>query len=624
MADCLYCSKSILWLDPNRIKVISILGFSSIIFALSIILRTPTSTRYEISLYDAYPLTFWLSIILALFCSIVILVSQSFFSKKTCIYGFGALLLVIIDTLMVFQPLIRGYKCFGRDDAITHMGYINDILFTGSILVDGQAANIYPAGHILGFSLVSLSDLSLFTVMMIIPGFFFLLYIMSMYALARKLSLSDGQALLVWTFACLPLYKMSTTMFVPSNMVFFLSPMIFYLFFKLHKSKVGSTQIFLLLLLILLVLPIFHPGEGFYMLLILFLLFEILFAIFNIFYFSNINTKIAQFDDLIKLSRIYDKRFLFAIIFLIVVGLIWSFQFYRLEISYGNYIIRILEFSIGGESKVYDHVVSVIPLVETIKIFFNIYGQLIIYSLIGVVSLLIACKAYLSRKMLSIEQFVFGGVFLFSVLVAFISLFINIYVPFDRVVNWIFLFSSILGGLTIYNVCRHNYYSVGNIISILVIITLVISSVFCVFNLYYSPIVKMGNHQVTHMEIDGMEFFFTERDESISIYEEGIWHRRYASMLYGVSALPSNIRSDVRPPVHFGYLDDMNLAESVFGTTSYLLITELGRINFPKIIPEYKSLWLFTPSDYYRLDSGDPTVSKILFNGDFSVYYICS
>ena len=93
-------------------------------------------------------------------------------------------------------------------------------------------------------------------------------------------------------------------------------------------------------------------------------------------------------------------------------------------------------------------------------------------------------------------------------------------------------------------------------------------------------------------------------------------------MLYGRSAVTPNIRTDARAPAHFGYLEHECLGESLHGEARYLIITNLGRVNFPNIIPELKMLWLFTPEDYYKLDNVDCTVYRIYSNGDLDTYYV--
>ena len=596
-------------------KLCATVGFISIILSSIIVLVTPSASGYEISLYDAYPPVFWLLLILSLSSGIILMVDQAFFKKITHIWMTGPILIIISNLFILLLPVIRGYIIFGRDDPLTHIGYINDILSTGYFTKVGFGANHYPADHILAVDLVYLTGLKPSTIVMIVPVIFFLIFIVSMYAFARELSLSDGQALLICAFSSLPLFKMATVIFVPSNQTFFLTPIIFFLYFKFRKPASHVTPIFLALLPFLLILPFYHPGEGTILFITIILIHECAYIFYNI---VKKNTLNITHDDVLKSI----KYWVMPITILVIAEIAWFVQFPTFA-HVTRFIVESMQSSpVNDFSMRSVEIISMFSVSQSIQIFFNMWGQLVIYLLIGSFSLIITWKAVFLEKHVRSEQFIFSVVFLFSILLVVVAFVGNVYLPLSRVVKWAIFSAGILGGLTLYSLYINGERVVKNIIPFLIITALVLSTVFCVYNTFYSPIVRVPNQQVTDVEVDGMSWFFNNRIESLPIDEEGIEHIRFFQMLYGRSTVTSNIRTDARAPVHFGYLEHETLGKSFHGEDRYLIITNLGRINFPSIIPEFEELWLFTPDDYYKLDYGDSTVCRIYYNGNLCVHYV--
>jgi hypothetical protein len=139
--------------------------------------------------------------------------------------------------------------------------------------------------------------------------------------------------------------------------------------------------------------------------------------------------------------------------------------------------------------------------------------------------------------------------------------------------------------------------------------------------LYYSPLMLRSNMQVTEMELAGSEWLF-EHDEGTSPIETvGLEQRRQFDALYGKRASSPVIRrTGTVPPPHFNYTEHATLGQS-YERDTYLVVTKLGRITYPRKFPSYRDQWRYTRGDFDRLER-DPTVAKVYSNGEFDLYLI--
>ena len=243
-------------------KIIIIVAILFLMSFQIIIIDTPPAAGYEISLYKAYPFYLWLFILSAFSCGLYFLVSQSFSIHSSKKWVFGFIILLYCNLLILLLPFIRGYATLGRGDVLTHIGYIKDILNTGHFPSAGIiGANHYPVVHIIGADLSYLTNLAPEILAEIYPGFFTLFYICSIYLLARNISINQGEMLMITAFGSLLLFKHSNLMLAPSVICFFILPFNLFLIHKQYLSY-KKLEFSLILILMLIVVPFLHPGEG--------------------------------------------------------------------------------------------------------------------------------------------------------------------------------------------------------------------------------------------------------------------------------------------------------------------------------------------------------------------------
>ena len=115
----------------RKLKILCILPFLFLISALLIILSTPASTSYEMSIYDVYPLYFWFLLIFSIFTGTLVLIESYPVANETKYWKIGLLAIIVSNIILLIMPIIRNYPIFGREDILSHLGWIKYIMDTG-------------------------------------------------------------------------------------------------------------------------------------------------------------------------------------------------------------------------------------------------------------------------------------------------------------------------------------------------------------------------------------------------------------------------------------------------------------------------------------------------------------
>ena len=599
--------------DANRlIKIIAIIAFTFIISALTIIAKTPPASGYEISIYDAYPWYFWVFIIGSIFMGQIILI-RSALGKNDNFWIFGLLAILTTNTLLLFMPFIRGYYIYGRGDVLTHIGYINDIFRTASIGTN----NFYPLDHILAASLSYVTCISVERVVNIIPPIFSLFYIISTYLLARQLFERKGEVLFVLAFTSILLFSNGNLMFAPSVQSFFLLPFVLYLYFKSRATRT-PLEFGLLLIISLFLIVFFHPMTT------LFLIFIFLILEFYLLIYKSIDK-----THCIEPPKSQKRGAFNVILISFVTFFTWSFSFTVITNSF-THVLHWLLYEIGRtEFMTYSDLITRTQpdFFDLIKVILNTYGQIII---LGFLSLIFSIYIYnIWRRHTSEQKLNFYLIFfsIMSIIFAFLSIiffFNDFIIGFGRVSKYSFFFSSVFVALSFYLSLTRPKLSINKrrFISLSLCAVLIVLVCFSTFNLYFSPIIKIPNHQVSEAEIDGMTWFFDHRDEEMLIQELGISQKRFHDAKFGISIPSKKIRSGLitLPVDHFEYINETSLGD-YYEDQRYLLIPVLGRIYYPELHPKYEKYWRFTSEDFCMLEQ-DNTVLRICDNGNINIYLV--
>ncbi len=601
------------------IKILATIGFLCITLALLVIDITPPASSYEISIYDVFSLYFWLLLIIAIACGIFILIYYTFTKLKSSWWLSGFSLVLTSNLVILLLPFFRGYTVFARTrgDELTHIGYIKDILFTGHFAIAGESgANYYPVIHILGanFSLINGISPELLTVLL--PVFFTLFYIFSIYLLAREIAPDFGQIILITAFGSLLLFGHENLMLSPSVACFYMLPFILFLFCKSRTSK-NRLIYSVLLILLLLLMPFFHPGEGSLFLIITFLCIE-----FSLWLYLIIKKPTSK--DCSSPFGLKSASSLIPILILFITWFAWFSTYSTFSITVGNIVNWIVN-QIGSTTALeYSSLLAKTGLsfFEIVELIFKMWGQAIIYCLGAIaVSLLIWKRFLLPKSRINMWQFSFSFLFVVFIVLLFISFFTrSIWVDFNREMRYVIFVATILNGLYLYKLTQTKH---KRICAFLIFLLLIIPATIGVFNTFPSPIVVEANSQVTEMEMIGMSWFFGYRNDSHLIDDRDVPQTRFWVAIHGVSTPSTNLRDYApdSPPDNFGYFEKSNFGKS-YTEDRYYVDSKLSRIIYPELAQNNKRLWKFTPEDFSRMDNDDSSVSKLYSNGEFWAYYV--
>uniref|UniRef100_A0A7V3N4D5 Glycosyltransferase RgtA/B/C/D-like domain-containing protein n=1 Tax=candidate division CPR3 bacterium TaxID=2268181 RepID=A0A7V3N4D5_UNCC3 len=586
----------------------AILAFVFITIALVIITTASSTTGYEISIYDAYPIYFWGLFICSIVCGIIILVHQAFSEKKSWWWIIGFLIILFTNLVILLLPVARGYVTLGREDVLTYIGYIKEMLYTGHF-----SSNVYPAIHVLSTGLSLINGLAPELLAELIPIYFILFYMFSIYLLAKKISSQRAQALLVTAFGSLLLFGISNLWLAPAVQCFEMLPFTILLFLRVQTLTKHLSN-FLCLLIILLITPFFHPGDG-----TLFLLLTLLCFSFSMWIYRNFNQYKQETDSFLCLK---DLRIWYPILTLFITWFAW----FSYTSTFERAISVIWDWALFAKGQTtaiqyFTYLTAAnLSVLNFTNLFFKMYGQVTIYCLIALVISIVTLKRFLTTEIrIEFQQLNFSILFVVFLALLFVAFFSNIlYVNYTREMRYVVFAATIIIGLGLYPMCRKKHKQIGIIV---IVVVLIASTTFGVFNTFPSPITRTSNSQVTSTEMTGMVWFLAHQDSSLLIDELGLSQLRFAHAIRGVHNVPPNIVYISPPPDHFGYDKNITYGGS-YTTDRYFINSIVFRVFYPSLYPEYPHLWRFTPSDFYQLDHEDPSANRIYSNSEFWVYLV--
>jgi len=210
----------------REIAAVLILGYLGLLAGLASAHFDP-ATNYELSIYAATPLTFWVGAGVA-YLAFLITVLNTTRNRATflalCLGG-------LATTAIAALPLIRGYHFYGHSDPMTHLGWVREI--DAGLLDTTQF--IYPGSHSLSVLVHQTTGFDVPFSMMFVVICFTVTYIvfvpLSLYALTENRRITVCGAFS--TFLLLPINNIATQFpYFPFLLATFFSPVIFYLFIK--------------------------------------------------------------------------------------------------------------------------------------------------------------------------------------------------------------------------------------------------------------------------------------------------------------------------------------------------------------------------------------------------------
>ncbi|MCE5214530.1 MAG: hypothetical protein LLF83_07425 [Methanobacterium sp.] len=533
------------------------------------------------------------------------------------------LALILINVIIILLPVFRDYFIMGRGDVLSHIGYAKDLISSGNFQGSGGIGeNLYPLLHITMASFYYISGISLYLQTQILPLFYYLFFIFSLYLLSNEITNNRANTILIMAFGSIIPFQFETTMLAPSVEGFYLIPFVIYLFYKTRNSNINIIEYTLLLILFLVLIPFFHSGEVTLFLLIIF----VLIYISARFYQRYTNNKLES-----KLGKPFFKNNSSIFLLLMVIWLTW-FTSFSWFFEKAQQVISWFKNEIGSSNLMqFSSLLSLanLSLDNLILIAMSLYGQYILFLTAAMVVSIIFLRGFFSAEKddLNISHLnILTYVFLFIIFAAIgLISFINVVgVEFTRVLKYVMLIAILLNGLFFYSYfqAKPRIKNVGMIFLVGLILS---GGIIGLFNIYASPITKGPNFQTTDMELTGQSWFLNYRnpdliiDNNINFYYGQIL--RLNDAIKGVKFNINNKTTILTGPDHFNYQDKTFYGET-YDTSWYYIDMTLLRIAYPELYPGYENKWRYTPADYNKFDKLDKSVNNIYSNGDYRVYLI--
>lgn len=598
--------------------ILTILSLFIIIGILLIIIFQPVTDGYEISIYDAFPWYFWLLILISSMLSLLIIffdfIKGNKINNKQCLLGI--LIIVFICFILLSLPYFRGYATYGREDHLSHIGIIREIIINGKI----GDNNFYPNYHILISFITEITGVDIINLSTFIPRIFPFIFLIGFFVFLRVfLKKIDFRLSLIFIIS-LFFFSSQGNYLAPYYQSFLLIPIILFLYFKRNTFE-EDLRYTILLIIILISYIMYHPLNA--ILLMLVFLVSIIVYLFSKKFIIN-----HSFE-----KSLFNKKTIFPFILSFIIFSEWYLSFSSINNTFRNAFFSIF-YGSGVSESTFSNQFSIIQnysvfLEDLIKVGIFKYGILAIFSFLSFFSilyLLIEIRKKNGFKLPKAEilflSLIISSLFSLTIL----SFMFSGLLGWGRYFIWVIFFSILILPISLEvwlnKKSERKIFLLKRFSVVLILFLILFISLFSFFG---SPLVMDVNQQVTSQEILGFKFLLEKRNVNNLIDEIGISQSRYYDAFHNLNTSSTNIRRyDTNPPDHFGYNITHNLGFFYNSTTAFLIISKLGTIQYPMKYPNNKEVWIFNNKDF-NLMLEDKTVNRIYTTDfEFDIFIINS
>ena len=593
--------------DKELVKILVIISLTLLSLALLIAHESPAK-GYELDIYLSTPS--FVLIFIAFACGIIILyewVSQGHNIGRIWLVG-GLLILIVSRIILLYVPYTRGYINWWEDH-ISYLGMVKDILATGFI----GHNNFYPITHIFLAEVTTVTGIKEATVVNLSTAFISIFFVLSIYLLAGAIFRDTRRRLLATLIAGSVLVASPYNVFLaPNGWSILILPFLYYLYFKQ-----SSFSYRILLIIILLVYPFFHPLSCVIVIFSLFIL-----AISRWFIPHAFNPSATL------LTKISSSVYFFVeiIIFGIWVSLnpllnrsvhtLWQ----QITMGIGSGQLHQLGDSLN---KLNIHGIDILILI------FKAFGAEIILALISAIGIIYLIRWIRDGTMAEERQnilplsfiFIFCGALFVAYLLGLPGTQVGVGQQDRRFLAYFEILLPIFTTFGFYTILRE--VSFRKLVNISILFILIITSGLSIASLFPSPFIEQPNLQVTTMDMTGMKWFIEKKDQSIGCVFVSLLPFRFSDAILGYDVTHKQRLdiSDSREPLpdHLGYPQHSSLGIQ-YPVDKYLTMMKTDRTVYTSV---WKDVGRFDNIDFNKLER-DFTVIKLYSNNEMDVYYIKS
>ncbi len=602
MADRSWC----LWTS----KILPIFASLFLLVCMAILVIVPPADGYEVSIYSAFPLIFWICLALSLSFSALQLVISSVADVKSRYWLISFTVIALATSVVILLPLIRGYFLSGSGDDVTHLGYINEIIGAGGL----GDENVYPFSHVLAVLLSDTTGIQTRLLMGIVPLLFYMVYLLGLFLLARNMTSSIKGGRVTLAFASVPLFSYFSYLFLPTQFFLFLIPIVLVVFSKMTAVE-GSYQYRYRVSLLLMIfgLPLLHPlGAAF------------LIFIFIIWPITLRNDRLkshSQKDRCGSSSRHIRSGYLAPPLLVSVILLGWFsyFALFRMTVQkafnwflYGMGTPPIDELGTAIEK-------ASLTFVEASWLIFKTVGSVLIFAGLSTLILILLLRRVFRRKTVSRGEIGLSWLFVSFALFFVLSLLGSFVMtgPSLRILYWALLFSTLLNGIFIWKLIVSSNPLKRKVLTGALCMLLVVSIVVGMIGVFPSPATKRVGIQVTESDWDGVNWFLYRKDSHNTHYINQFPYRAPDAVFGPDSPRPDNVGTFIQSSPHFGYTETSS-GISGFQNGTYLIVMERDKLLYSEIWDEVGS---YSTGDFSRLYF-DQYVDLTYSNAGFIVWRV--
>lgn len=587
------------------LKRISIITFILVFLIYTIAIITKPAQGYERSLYAMYPSFFWIGIFATIILSIIIIILSEYW-KIQDFWIVGLTSTLIIYSIILLLPLIRGYYMINWGDSPAHLSWAQHILNTGEI------NTYYPISHI---QLVTLnfSGITLETVAILIPAIFTVLYILGLTILGRTLQRGPWISLLPILFAIPLIPSTGATGISPQVFAFCLLPLFYYIIFSTYDNFINIKQKLIILIILSFFLVFLHP---FAILVLLTLLLG--------FYATTITIKCKN-----KYNN-FKNIILQCLLLLSVTFTFWYISYQSTLLDSITKVINTVFVPDVGYSTIFDKQMEIIEksdvsIFRFIEVFIKNYGSQSIYLLIGLFCILLVIyniwmKRTSKMEILFLIQYFITIVFSYILISGYL-----IITSFGRAFSQMLVMTTIFVPIVLYKqILMISSQKLKKYIYLSIAFLIIIVSTLSITTIFPSPWNYSQNSQFSYHDKSGYDWFLVNKDETPTILiTESYWDHWKYEMYFLEQSLGSNKyinRHRENLPLKTVYYKYSFLTDALPTGQYYLLSNEYSLPQKFISSKDQKELSL-DPTLIIRLKQ-DNSINLLFNNGEFESWWI--
>ena len=583
----------------------------TLLFSIIIIASTPPATGYELSIYEAYPTFLWVLLSINIFFSIYTILQSGNNHSRNLYYGYFSILL--IETIIIFLPVIRGYYAMhrGSADLYYHMFVASQILNSGYLPV----TDIYPLMHI-WLSILDNFLHDFIILILVLSIVFFYMYVLFLYILGKTILGTKSGGIFFSIFSIPLIFSLLHYSFIPFFFALLTFPILLYIYHKIINNPYQNKPFYICIIFLSFFIVFCHP--------MITVFFIIMFSIFALIELIRRRKTLSWYSNNTAFNIVTIESIAFFI---------WIINFSDIQDSLKD----IVSASLGQKvyTTIFENQMETVTnsnasIWLVIDRFIKIYSPLCLYFLISLFFLFYIIYQYYRNRNVNKDDFIYSFQFCVAICVG-ISLLTGYFVIAEpiRAMAYALIFATILCGLFFYRIrvsTKSEKQELGLNASITMIITIV--CMLTMMTLYSSPWIGLPSTALTNGDKSGNDWILEYRNAAIPIVKEEQSNYKYASYYFETtrSKNSQNVREYTTIiPSHFGY----NTNQTMGNSFTYLpddkvyMITSVMLKLTPDAIPvdRREQIKKFTETDFNRLKN-DPTVDLIYSGKEFGVWKI--